>query len=81
MPSLTPDQEAQVVDALVNLGGLETQQGLHTEGVSAIQDVLECSREDAIAVFRDLRVRKMIEEESAPDAQQGARFRWTRPAR
>ena len=67
-------------DALVRLGGLDTQQGLHSEGVSAIQDVLQCSREDAIAVFRDLRLRKLIEEESAPDAHQGSRFRWARPA-
>jgi len=76
---MTPAQETQVIDALITLGWLETQQGLHSEGVSAIQEVLQCSREDAIAVFRDLRVRKMIEEEGALDAQQGARFRWIRP--
>ena len=69
-----------MVDALIHLGWLDTQQGLHSEGVSAIQDVLQCSREDAIVVFRDLRVRKMIEEESAPDPQKGARFHWIRSA-
>lgn len=39
------------------------------------------SREDAIAVFRDLRVRKRIEEQSAPgDDAHATRLRWVRPA-
>ena len=78
MPILTPDQEAQVVDALVNLGWLDTQQGLHTEGVNTIREVLQCSREDAVAVFRDLRLRKVIEEQSEVGVQ--TRFRWIRSA-
>ena len=30
---MSPEQEQQVCDALVNLGMLETEQGLHAEGV------------------------------------------------
>ena len=79
MLPLNPVQEAQVCDALVHLGWLASEHALHGEGVRAIRGVLQCSSEDAIAVVQDLRVRKSIAEECAPDAQQGARFRWTRP--
>jgi hypothetical protein len=35
--AVSPEQEEQVCDALVNLGALETEQGLHAEGVLAVQ--------------------------------------------
>jgi len=76
MPSLTPEEEAQACDALVNLGWLETQQGLHSEGVRAIQELRHSSVVEARAVFRDLRLRKLIEEQSEMGAQ--TRFRWVR---
>ena len=53
----------------INLGGLETEHGLHGESVSAIRELLQCPSDDAIAILRDLRVRKLIDLESTPDGQ------------
>ena len=81
---MTPDEEQQACDALIHLGWLETEQGLHSEGVRAIQELRQCSSEEARALLRDLRVRKRIEEESTPgselDPQKPAtQLRWIRP--
>ena len=46
---VSPDQEAQVCDALVNLGWLENDHALHAEGVRAIRQALGCSMDDAIS--------------------------------
>jgi len=80
---MTPDEEGQACDVLVNLGWLDTEQGLHSEGVRAIQALRQCSSDEAIGILRDLRLRKIIAEESAPggDAQKpGTQLRWVRPA-
>ena len=77
---MSPDQEQLVCDALVNLGLLETEQGLHGEGVRTIQNVLQCSLDDARAALRDLRVRRKIEETTTlSEHSDGPRFRWVRP--
>ena len=84
---MTPDQETQVCDALSNLGWLETEHALHGEGVRAIRGLRRCSSEDAIAILRDLRVRKLIDVEMTPGGELDARktmsvaqLRWMRPA-
>jgi phenylpyruvate tautomerase PptA (4-oxalocrotonate tautomerase family) len=41
---ISPEQELLLCDALVNLGSVETEQGLHTEGVRIIQEVLHCTQ-------------------------------------
>ena len=73
-------------DALVGLGWLENDHALHAEGVRVIQDVLECSTDDAKAVLRDLRVRNLIDVTITPggalDASKPmpvAKLRWVRP--
>ena len=63
---MSPEQEQLVCDALVHLGPIETEQGLHAEGVRTIQRVLQCTLDDARATLRELRVRKLIEETTAP---------------
>ena len=82
---MSPEQEQQVCDALVNLGMLETEQGLHAEGVRAVQGVLHCSVDDARAALRDLRRRRQIQETALPTnelADSGPLpvplFRWVR---
>jgi hypothetical protein len=80
---ISPELEQQVCAALVNLGALETEQGLHAEGVRTVQDVLQCSVADARAVLRDLRSRQRIEETTTSDeevAGPGPHFRWARHA-
>ena len=77
---MSPEQEQLVCDALVQLGPLETQQGLHTEGVRAIQSVLQCSLDDARSAMRELRLLKRIEETTAPVGHlDEPHFRWVRP--
>jgi hypothetical protein len=77
---MSPEQEQLVCDALVQLGPLETQQGLHTEGVRTIQDVLQCSLDDGLSAMRELRVRKRIEETTTPvEHAEEPHFRWVRP--
>lgn len=80
---VSPEQEQQVCDALVNLGPVDTEQGLHAEGVRTIQGVLHCSLDDARAALRDLRLRKRIQETSASnepdDPHAGLSFSWVRP--
>ena len=68
-------------DALVHLGPVETQQGLHAEGIRTIQEVLHCTLDEARATLRELRVRKRIEETTTPleDLDQ-PHFRWVRPS-
>jgi hypothetical protein len=73
MLQLTPDQEKQICETLIELGWLETEHALHGEGVRAIQSVLQASSEDAIAILRDLRARKLIELEITPGGQWDAR--------
>ncbi len=76
---MSPEQEQLVSDALVNLGWVETEQGLHVESVIVIQDVLDCSLEEARATLLDLRVRGRIEETADKQLNQ-LRFRWVRPS-
>jgi hypothetical protein len=87
MAKLTPDQEKQVCEVLIKLDWIETEHALHSEGVRAVRDVLQCSTEDAKAILRDLRDRKLIALEITPGGQLDARkpmpvaqFRWIRPA-
>jgi hypothetical protein len=78
---MSPDQEELVCDALVNLGPVETEQGLHAEGVRTIQAALHCSLDDARATLRGLRVRKRIEETTASlEHLDEPHFRWVRPS-
>ena len=80
---VSPEQEQQVCDALVNLGPVDTEQGLHAEGVRTIQGVLGCSLDDARAALGDLRLRKRIQDTTAPNEldgpQSGLSFSWVRP--
>ncbi len=78
---MSPEDEQLVCDALVDLGLVETQQGLHAEGIRKIQEVLHCSLADARATLRELRVRKLIEETTKPIEQlDQPHFRWVRPS-
>jgi hypothetical protein len=77
---MSHEQEQLACDALVQLGPMETQQGLHAEGVRTIQEVLKCSLDDARTALRELRVRKRIEETSTPvEHLYEPHFRWVRP--
>ena len=77
---MSPEQEQLLCDALVNLGPVDTELGLHAEGVRTIQETLHCTLDEARAALGDLRVRKRIEETTTllehPDQPQ---FRWVRP--
>ena len=78
---MTPEQEQLICDALVHLGPVETEQGLHAEGVRTIQEVLHCSLDDARATLRELRLLKRIEETTTPVERHGElHFRWVRPS-
>jgi len=78
---MSPEQEQIVCDALVHLGPVDTEQGLHAEGVRSIQQVLGCSLDEAQAALRDLRVRKRIEETAIPIGPLDLpHFRWVRPS-
>jgi hypothetical protein len=77
---VSPEQEQLVCDALVHLGPLGTEQGLHAEGVRTIQEVLHCTVDEARAMLFDLRVRKRIQETTTPhDHLDEPHFRWVRP--
>ena len=77
---MSPEQEQLLSDARVRLGPVETEQGLHAEGVRTIQEVLHCSLDDARAALRELRVSKRIEETATPvDHLDQPHFRWVRP--
>jgi hypothetical protein len=78
---VSPEQEQLVCDALIDIGPVETEQGLHAEGVRTIQRVLQCDLDDARATLRELRVRKLIEETTVPieDVDQ-PHFRWVQPS-
>ena len=78
---MSPEQEQLLCDALVNLGPVETEQGLHAEGVRKIQEVLHCTLADARTTLRELRVRKRIEETTTPIEQlDQPHFRWVQPS-
>ncbi len=78
---VSPEEEQLVCDALVHLGPVETEQGLHAEGVRTIQEVLHCTLDDARATLRELRVRNRIRETTAPlDHLDQPHFRWERPS-
>jgi hypothetical protein len=77
---VSPEQEQLVCEALVRLGPVDTEQGLHSEGVRTVQEVLHCTLEDARTTLRELRVRKLIEETSTPiEHSDQPNFRWVRP--
>ena len=78
---MSPEQEQLVCDALVDLGPVETEQGLHAEGVLKIQEVLNCTPADARTALNHLRVRKRIEETTTPSDQlDQPHFRWVQPS-
>ena len=84
--SVSPEQEQQVCDALVNLGWLEDDHALHAEGVRVIGELLVCSTDDAKGVLHDLRSRKLIDVTITPDVALDTRksmglaqLRWVRP--
>jgi hypothetical protein len=80
---MSPEQEQLLCDALVHLGPVETEQGLHAEGVRIIQEVLHCTQADARTTLRELRMRmrKRIEETAVPGEQlEQLRFRWVKPS-
>lgn len=78
---MSPEQEQVVCEALVHLGPMETQQGLHAEGVRRIQEVLHYSLNDARNALRELRERKRIEETTTPTEQlDQPHFRWVLPS-
>ena len=84
--SVSPDQEQQVCDALINLGWLENDHALHAEGVRVVRELLVCSADDAKAVLHDLRSRKLIDVTITPGGQLDTRkpmpvaqLRWVRP--
>ena len=78
---MSPEQEQVLCDALVHLGPVETEQGLHAEGVRKIQEVLNCTLADARTTLRELRERKHIEETAMPIEQLDQRhFRWVLPS-
>ena len=78
---MSPEQEQLLCDALVNLGPVDTEQGLHTEGVRKIQEVRNCTPADARTTLRELRVRKHIEETAMPvDQLDQPHFRWVLPS-
>jgi hypothetical protein len=84
---MSPAQEEQVCDALVNLGWLENDHALHAEGVRVICGVLACSPDEAKAVLGDLRSRELIDVTITPDGALDARapmpvakVRWIHPA-
>ena len=78
---MSPEQEQLLCDALVHLGPVETEQGLHAEGVRKIQEVLHCTLADARTTLRELRVRKRIEETAIPIEQlDQPHFRWVQPS-
>jgi hypothetical protein len=78
---MSPDQEQLLCDALVHLGPVETEQGLHAEGVRKIQEVLHCTLADARTRLRELRARKRIEETTTPIERLGQpHFRWVKPS-
>jgi hypothetical protein len=74
---MSPEQEQLLCDALVRLGPVETEQGLHAEGVRIIQGVLHCTQADARTTLRELRMRKRIEETAVPiERVDQPHFRW-----
>ena len=82
---MSPEQEEQVCDALVNLGAIETEQGLHAEAVRTIQSVLHCSVNHARAALHDLRERQQVQETASPSDERAdygplpvPLFRWVR---
>ena len=78
---MSPEQEQLLCDALVHLGPVETEQGLHAEGVRKIQEVLHCTLADARTTLRELRERKCIEEITTLTHQlDQPYFRWVRPS-
>ena len=78
---MSSEQEQFLCDALVHLGPVETEQGLHTEAVRKIQEVLHCTLADARTTLRELRARKRIEETTTPAEQlDKPHFRWVQPS-
>jgi hypothetical protein len=67
---MSPEQEQLLCDALVDLDPVETEQGLHAEGVRKIREILHCTLDEARTTLRELRVRKRIEETAIPIEQQ-----------
>ena len=79
---MSPEQEQLLCDALAQLGPVETEQDLHTEGVRKVQEILHCTLAEARTTLRELRVRKRIEETAIPIEQQPDQphFRWVQPS-
>jgi hypothetical protein len=82
---MSPQEEQELCDRLVNLGWLENDHALHAEAVHAIRTVLGCSPDEAKSVLGDLRARKLIDITITPGALDAwqpmpvAKWRWIRP--
>ena len=61
MPTLSPDQEQQVADALVAIGEMETAESLKMEAITTVERVLSCSHDEAQEVIDDLQERRLVE--------------------
>ena len=86
MPTLTPDQEEQVRDALFAIGEMETEQSLKAAGVITAKGVLNCTDEEVQEVLGNLQERGLIELSITPGGQLDARrpmpiarWRWSQP--
>jgi hypothetical protein len=78
---MSPEQERLLCAALVHLDPVETEQGLHAEGVRKIQEVMHRTPADARTMLRELRLRKRIEETTTPIEQlDQPHFRWVQPS-
>jgi hypothetical protein len=61
MSRCTPDQERQIIDALIAIGEFGTAQALRTDSTRTIERVLNYSSADAQEVLHDLQARRLIE--------------------
>jgi len=83
MSKCTPDQERQIIDALIAIGEFGTAQALRTDSTRTFERVLNYSSADAQEVLHDLQARSLIElcitQGGALDVRepmQKARWRW-----
>lgn len=81
------DQEQRIIEALVAIDWMESEQKLITEGIGTIEQMLCCLTDQATAMLKDYRDRDLIE----PDISRGgqldarkpmpvARWKWVRPS-
>jgi hypothetical protein len=61
MSTCTPDQERQIIDALIAIGEFGTAQALRTDSTRTVERILAYSTADAQEVLHDLQARGLIE--------------------